>query len=180
VLYNRRNMQEAQTVWYNATPHDIDVFELDEKGDVEGYLERGVPLRFTLKKTIPRTAQSVRLLSLHKFPPDETVVDGIRMTAYQPWTGDNLHIDSLPGKTRIGDHDPNNVKHVCLIVSLPTAEFMLQRAGRGGNLMHRATPTEVVCPNTGEGSKVQDAQGRIIGVLGMKTFGQFYYPAPGY
>jgi len=173
-------MQGSGIVWYNATPHDINVYELDEIGDVIGYLSRGVPLRFTLKRTIPREAQSVRLLSLHRFPPDETMVDGVKVTAYQPWTGDNLNLASLPGKTLPNDHDPNNLKRVCLIVSMPTAEFMLQRTSRGGNLVCRATPTEVVCPNTGEGSKIQDAQGRIIGVLGMKTFGQYYYPAPGY
>jgi len=167
-------------VWHNVTPHEVTVLTLDEHGDIGGFIERGKPLKFKVNKVMPVSGPSVRLLSLHKFSPTQIDVDGVTITAYQPWTGENLETRLLPGKNYKTDHDPQNIERVYLVVSLPVADYMLQRAIRGGNLIARFTHTEVLCPDTGPGSCVRDENGNIIGVLGMKTFGIYYYPAPVY
>ena len=167
--------------WFNGTRHDINIFELDEHGDVAGYLQRGGPLlKFKTVKVIPPSGTEVRLLSLHHFPPSEVVIEGVTIKTHQPWTKENLNLDDLPGKTLRTDYDSANVQRVYLIVSLPVGEFLFQRTAMGGNLVARATDTEVLCPDTGPGSVVVDEKGGILGVLGMKTFGHYYYPAPIY
>ena len=168
-------------VWFNATRHDINVFELDEDGDTEAYLHRGGPLlRFKTTKVIPPSGTEVRLLSLHKFPPSEVVVEGVKIETHQTWTQENLDPKSLPGKTLKTDYDMTDIACVYLIVSLPVAEFLDRRTALGGNLIPRATETIILCPNTGPGSVVLSKEGGIKGVLKMKTFGHYYYPAPAY